>query len=340
MPVDPDLLKAIQHGTLPQVLRDPALRQALTLSCQCCGESYQRGTDLSAHLQQCHGSTWHDSTFTLRFMTDTLMRSLGCVCNPGGSAASTNLAAHVCVGLRQLAMLYTRSTETLFVPFQFDRTEVDRALCHCASNPAVSTLIDHLISRTFDIILKDADCLVLLRSICLQCGAAMHPADLCGHLHKDHLAPHAIREHHVVQLSHLLKSDLLPGHVCTVCNLHFDTPGQLDASEHAQAARAHLRGTCPVLQQLAWLLSLASDGYGPRLPEPARSGLSGSCPSADDRSESAADAAAFSQAAKRPRRPGAKSGSRTSSRGKSHGADAQDAGHNGGETGSRTSGSP
>ena len=336
--VDPDLLQAIQTGTLTQVLQDSAQRMALTLSCQCCGESYQRGTDLSAHLQQCHGSTWHDSTMTLRFMTDTLMRSLGCVCNPGGSAASTNLVAHTCVGLRQLAMLFVRSKETLFVPFPFDRTVVEQALSQCINNPVISNMTNLLLSRSFEAILKDAECLGHLRSTCLQCGAAMHPADLCGHLHQDHLQPSTIREHHHTQLYHLLKSDLQHSHVCTVCNLQFDTPGQLDALDHAQAARAHLRGTCPVLTQLAWLLTLASDGNGPGLSGPTGSGISGNRSPADDGSAPAVEPASNCQTAKRPRRPSAESGSRTTSRGKSHGTDASDAGHNSGATRSRTPG--
>ena len=336
-PLDDTLTEALNSGSLTSLLQPPERRLALTLGCLCCAETYTRGIDLAAHLQQCHGKLWTQSTSTLNLLIDTVMTQKGCICNPGGSAASSNLSAHQCVGLRQLAMHYVRTDVPILVPYTFDSVQISQKLSTLLASCIIDQFTDALIARRFPDLYTDQDFLDILRSKCLQCGVELHPADLCAHIFQDHGMHSKISLHFVDALSRVLQPRLVPDHTCGACTVAFDTPGNPDHVQHMQAAQVHLKGTCPVVAQLAWLLAPDNGGRS-RLPRSAHGSFSKHCTSFDSGSNNPAEPSTRSQetegrgttrvsdhARSRPRRQGKRN-------------HAQALGDDGGEIGSGASG--
>ena len=105
---------ACTSGQLLEVLRPAHHRLRLTLHCQHCACRYTRAADLAAHLQGAHAKLWNDAQTLTAVLIDLYYQSHGCCCNPG---ISQHRANHVCLPLRQLAMIQMRLQGTMF--FQF-----------------------------------------------------------------------------------------------------------------------------------------------------------------------------------------------------------------------------
>ena len=108
-------------------------RLQFTLHCQLCGEHYQRSTDLSAHLQQTHGSLWTKAGEMVRFMLQTMISKTGCLCNPNTNDRGRT---HICNLVYQVAMIYHISEMELLIPWRYSEDEV--RLATKASKPGPS----------------------------------------------------------------------------------------------------------------------------------------------------------------------------------------------------------
>ena len=251
--VDPDLAHALKTGVLPQYLQDSTNRLQLTLTCLNCGESYSRCSDLNAHLQTCHCKLWRTSTPLMPLLTEAIVKPQGCICNPSLTVA---LAAHTCVGLRQLAMQFTRLPEQLLIPHGYTSSCVER-IVHSSIPDSVRQIIFHaLIERRFDQLWNDLECLRTLRTRCTLCGQQHPAAALCAHVQEHHIT--ALTPHIMTQLQPLL-IDNMNSHVCNFCALTFDSPHMMTPELHTQAAQIHLRALCPVAIQIAVLLASPQD---------------------------------------------------------------------------------
>ena len=75
--------------------RLPALKLALTLTCQICGHVSRCSDDLLMHLHQCHEPLVAESTTFWQLLRWTLFQDFGCVCNPTrGYGFRVTLALH------------------------------------------------------------------------------------------------------------------------------------------------------------------------------------------------------------------------------------------------------
>lgn len=133
-------LNAVQKWEMPMVsgaLSKQELtahqRLQFTLHCQLCGEHYQRSTDLSAHLQQTHGSLWTKAGEMVRFMLQTMISKTGCLCNPNTNDRGRT---HICNLVYQVAMIYHISEMELLIPWRYSEDEV--RLAAKASKPGPS----------------------------------------------------------------------------------------------------------------------------------------------------------------------------------------------------------
>ena len=249
--VDPDLVQALREGTLLSWLQPSLQRSSLTLSCCCCGEKYTRCGDLTAHLQLCHGHLWHAAIQHLALLTDFVLTSKGCICNP---SVTTSLTSHVCAGLRQLAMQFQRIPDVLLVPYKFEEFTLRRLIHVNIHSDHYQRIVQCLLSRHFSQLWEDPDTVALLRLQCLFCGRRMHAADLCNHLFQEHSQLSSLTTHMTQQIQTILQDTLVHNHVCTLCEVAFDAPSAPQVADRLTAAQTHLRGLCPVVHQAALLL--------------------------------------------------------------------------------------
>ena len=251
-PLDDDLVQALQHGTLSQLLSDTLVRSRLTLSCQCCGESYSRSPDLAAHLQLCHGRLWTQAVPLTNMLTDIVLREQGCVCNP---STSIPVSVHVCIGLKQTAMQFLRMPDAILVPFEHSETHLRRVLHQSLPAATVSVIAQNVMQRSFSALWQDPEIIQLLRQQCALCGKHFHAADIGRHLCQDHDCMAGFTLHFLKQIAKILEPTMLESSVCTACGLAFALLPGLDPIQHQQALKAHLSGLCPTVLQSATLLA-------------------------------------------------------------------------------------
>ena len=273
-PLDDDLVQALRQGTLSQLLSDTLVRSRLTLSCQCCGESYSRSPDLAAHLQLCHGRLWTQAVPLTNMLTDIVLREQGCVCNP---STSIPVSVHVCIGLKQTAMQFLRMPDAILVPFEHSETHLRRVLHQSLPAATVNVIAQNVIQRSFSAIWQDPEIIQLLRQQCVLCGKHFHAADLGRHLCQDHDCMAGFTLHFLKQIAKILEPTMLESSVCTACGLAFALLPGLDPIQHQQALKAHLSGLCPTVLQSATLLACKPHGLenGAVGTEPARRDLPG-----------------------------------------------------------------
>ena len=204
--LDDHLVKMLQEGTVLRALQDASFRTGLTLSCQCCGESYSRAADLTAHLQQCHGHLWTQAASLTQMLTDVVIRQFGCICNPSNAV---QLSSHVCIGLKQMAMQFLRLPPALLVPYEFNAAQVTTILRSSLTPALVQSIVRTLLTREFVKLWTDADLLRLLRSHCCLCGKQLHAAELGEHLCQDHANQSGLVVHFQKQIVSLMHYDAL-----------------------------------------------------------------------------------------------------------------------------------
>ena len=258
-PVDSRLIGALCDGGFNAVMHDYALRQQLTLSCQCCSMSYARAGDLMLHLQTSHSQIWQESTHLMAILTG-MFSDLGCVCNPGIAAQRLN---HTCVPLRQLAMQFVRQKPPrMFRPLLIT-DEMLSQIYHPAVPRELKFAIDKaLIERDFATLLCDLAQMHDLCHRCLLCARWYSPTDLTLHLREAHGCCTDLISFFVLQLLPLFLHDNPVTHQCQFCDMIFnlplnelaDTREDQVLSDRVILAQNHFRANCPAALQLAVVL--------------------------------------------------------------------------------------
>lgn len=250
------------HGHLVALLQPPMTRMRLTLHCKQCGKVYSRAADLAHHLVNAHSRLWRQSQDLTLMLVSLLYGSLGCQCNPSIHQQRVN---HICLPLRQVAMIYYRLSQCPMMPFGITET----ALLHMLSDrlPAQPRfMLEQLFAhRHFHDLWTKSEVLTLMRTTCVLCGVDTAPAGMCRHLREAHPCNHS----HVV----FYQNDLLPEFMkqfpsdfqCPMCQQVFNLPPDWTDVTETVAIRqeqvlGHLSGNCPNLLQCALLLALALNG--------------------------------------------------------------------------------
>ena len=260
--------QAMCEGAFHDVMRDSALRQQLTLSCQCCFATYSRASDLMLHLMSSHSVLWKDAESLTAVLVQFFYGSLGCCCNPGTAVRRLN---HVCVPFKQLAMQFCR----LPSPAIFYPVRLTDAMLLQVTSPALPrefrfAFDRFFIQRDFAGIMQCSDLLSKLSTICLRCGEVHPAADLCQHLREVHACCSGMVHLFAQQLLPLMMQHNVYDHTCFGCGLIYNIPKHLQiqdvdsdsaAVDRQALTKSHFLGQCPCLLQLAGSLTLAfNDG--------------------------------------------------------------------------------
>ena len=255
LPISPEMQTMMQTGDFQPMLQDPMKRMRMTLHCAQCGVAYSRSNDLMLHLQTAHSAMWNQAQAMTKFLVKALSSIHACVCNP---SVNKFTLTHVCPFYRQMAMLATRSSVELFLPWVSDKGSLISLMQRCSMHAACQPVIEAIHARQLTLLLRDPVLQDFLRSHCVLCGGAFHPALL-----RDHLI-----QVHASSLTRL--SDILPflydtfmkvahtDYQCAQCNQIFNLPLLGDpplAEKHARQTLvlAHYQ-QCPVIHQIGHLL--------------------------------------------------------------------------------------
>ena len=228
-------------------------RLRLTTHCQLCGMSYDRQGDLVAHLLQTHGPIWQRSQPLLRFLLQTTQLQHGCMCNPMSNEFSVT---HVCVGVRQIAMLYEQSTVDVLVTHQFQEGDMRQALEPIANDPMFEPLIQTLVCREFDRLWTAPEMQQLLRTRCIICGGYYRADNMMHHLLTMHPEEHKWAAQILFQITACMRSLQHTDHQCSCCGLIYNLPAlnALNDLDRSLAQAAHFDFCCPVARQIGVLL--------------------------------------------------------------------------------------
>ena len=349
LPVDNMWKEACLDGKFLEILRPPAVRMRLTIVCQACGKGCQRASDLSLHLQSAHSRLWRQSQRLTMILVDVYYQ-YQCFCNPSTGVKRGN---HICLPFRQLAMAFHRLDMEPFAPTVITDQALKDILAASLQHDLRYRLEQALVHRKFEDTWQDPGLLQLLRSTCLLCGELHPTADLTLHFREEHNCRHEMFLFYMEQLLPIVYALNLDDFQCRLCGLIYNLPAALrpdeSLSDRAQLAHSHLKGSCPVLIQLAQLFGALLNGSSLRHGTTRHGGLCsdeggirgtgitvcGSNPGPSG--ESQADQSAQARRAKRPRcRDGRPSTNRRSAHA-SH-EDADNHGSTVDQTRSRTSG--
>lgn len=153
LPIPDDVQEHLRRGTVSILLQDLERRSTLTLTCQCCGASFRRATDLSWHLQVVHSQLWARGTELAVFLQAVLHPDHGCVCDPQPKQARSS---HSCPGFRQLAMLFLRMSMPIMVPYQVQSVETLNFMHQDMAASLQDGIRAILLSREFQHLWEDA----------------------------------------------------------------------------------------------------------------------------------------------------------------------------------------
>ena len=256
--LNPKLVSILCSGGFTDAMQDNQFRQQMTLHCQCCNLTYQRGGDLMLHLQSSHSKLWHESTPLTHLLTGILYHDTGCLCNPSIKGKRLN---HTCIPIRQLAMQFCRFPPgSVLMPFVVTDELLQKVYHETVLRSLKFALDTCLITRDFETLIRDTNIMKLLGTNCLICGQVMDPLDLGLHLREAHHCTTPLVVLLLEQLMVLLISHNPVDHVCTHCGMVFNIPLHMaigDNNDHnaladrVTLARYHYRAHCPCSLQLA-----------------------------------------------------------------------------------------
>ena len=261
LPISTEMTQLMESGNFQPLLQDPMKRMRMTLHCAQCGVTYSRSNDLMLHLQTAHSTMWNKAQAMTRFLVKVLAPIFACVCNP---CVHRFTLTHVCPLYRQIAMLSTRSAVELFLPWESDRGSLIQLMQRCHNHAACIPVIDAIHARQLTVLLQDQVMLEFLRSFCVLCGGAFHPALLRDHLIQVH-ASSLTRLYDI--LPFMYDTFMKVAHTdyqCAQCTQIFNLPLLGDpplAEKHARQTLvlAHFQ-QCPVVHQIGHLLLHGYDG--------------------------------------------------------------------------------
>jgi len=227
--------------------RLPALKLALTLTCQFCSLTCRCSDDLLMHLHQHHEALVTESTTYWQLLKWTMFQEFGCACNP---TRGFGVANHACPALLQAAMLVVQAHWTLLIPWQF---RTDDLLSHIGDLLALHDfrrISLWLLTRQFDKLWKDPALLGMLKQHCAICGEAVPLQYITVHLRLEHqLGPNDLHLI-VMQLSRIYTTEHSEEPYCDLCGELLPT---LDVLEFDPVPEMHLPG-CPLILHLAAFL--------------------------------------------------------------------------------------
>ena len=261
-PMNAEWQQACLEGTMKILLTNPQFKMALTLHCQLCGVRYQRSTDLSGHLQGSHSRLWRGSQQLTLILVSLYYAKGTCVCNP---ALHQNRLDHVCLPLRQLAMLYQKM-DKIFSPHQVTDHVLQMLMSRELPAPTRQLMEQLATQHCHDRLLQDAQILEVLRTQCLLCGRARDASALTQHLREAHPCNHLALSFYMSQLVPMMIAWQKVDYQCYACLQYFNMPTAADVDAvpdpHRQLlVQSHLLYNCPCLLQVAlFLTGLLHDG--------------------------------------------------------------------------------
>ena len=268
-PVAAEWIRYCVNGKLLELYRTPMLKLRLTLTCQCCNRHFRRSMDLSLHLMTAHAALWHASQRTLHLLTQAFYEKWGCACNP-----TTNVlrVQHVCVPFKQLAMQFHRQADVPLMPIQLTDQHIATLLSVKLTRHQRFVLEQALTERRFEAFWSDDAVLAITRNYCLLCGARHHAAELCHHIHEDHVCTHELITYYKQQLMSKFAQRQQVDHQCASCQMIFNLPLAATETETTgdrfQLVQIHFAAQCPCLLQTCVLLASALNGcVEPRFPD-------------------------------------------------------------------------
>ena len=253
-------IDALCNGQLADTLRDPHVRLQLTLQCQHCRCRYSRASDLSGHLQASHSKLWSAAQGLTGALVEILYNETGCICNPNIGNFRPH---HVCVPLRQLALLFMRLPDPLLYPHVPTEEELAMMFSKKMEREHRFLLEKAITGNQLAAFWQDPPTVDILRHHCVLCSAKLHPADLVIHLYEVHNCGQPIVRMLMQQLMTRFMNMQTNDHQCFACEQIFNYPEDMrmtDASDRTQTAQAHFRAQCPNLLQTAIVLSKAAHG--------------------------------------------------------------------------------
>ena len=262
-PVSQDWLDICLHGKMLEFLQSPMTRLHWTIRCQQCPKVYARAGDLANHLMNSHSRLWRQAQGLTLILVDLLFARRGCTCNPQIHQQRQN---HICVPLRQIAMIYYRLHQEPFMPIQLPDTVLEHLVHPSFSADVQARLRGIFTNRTFTDLWTAQDVLQILSNACTICGQDQHPGELCRHLHEAHVCGHRFVDFYTDTLLQTVTMTFQQDHQCVLCQQVFNLPASSDSHETAaqrqRLVQAHLKGNCPVFLQCALLLGTALNGGG------------------------------------------------------------------------------
>ena len=281
-PISQAVLNTCLHGKMFDQLRTPMERLRLTTKCLHCQQAYQRAGDLANHLMNNHSRLWRQSQHLLLMLVDIVFSRHGCTCNPQIHQLRQN---HICLPLRQIAMMYYRLDSVPFMPVEITEQVIAQMLHSSIPRELRFKVSSLFANRAFHDLWTNTEVTQLLRRCCMQCGQDQPAGLLCRHIHEAHLSGHRFVEFYIETLVPAIMKTLHSDYKCGLCNQVFNLPPdatQLPSSEpRTILVQTHLKGNCPVVLQSATLLAIALHGgrlgyewNGPELPGPNPGDLS------------------------------------------------------------------
>ena len=247
-------------GKLADTLRDPHVRMQLTLQCQNCRCRYSRASDLSGHLQASHDKIWSKAQGLTGILVELLYNETGCICNPNIGNYRTH---HVCVPLRQLAILFTRLPDPLLYPHGPTETELAQMFSKKLDREHRFLLERAITGDRIEALWKDPPIVDILRHHCVLCAAELNPADLVIHMHEVHHCGQPIVRLLMQQLMSRYMLLQANDFQCYACDQVFNLPedeAKPSSCDRQLPVQAHFRAQCPNLLQTAIILSKAAHG--------------------------------------------------------------------------------
>ena len=249
------------HGTMFSYLQPPMTRLHLTIRCSQCQQVYTRAGDLANHLMTSHAKLWRQAQSLTLVLVELVFARLGCVCNPQIHQVRQN---HICLPLRQIAMMYIRLEQVPFMPIPVTEEVLHQLVHPSIPRPMQFRLTKLFADRQFSDMWTDAEVKKMLSHACIMCGQAHLPGLLSRHLHESHTCGHQFADFYSDTLlpvfQHMMQSD----YQCDFCGQIFNLPCPSDEPDttaaRQQLVQIHLRGNCPVLLQTALLLGTALNG--------------------------------------------------------------------------------
>eukprot|EP00438_Fugacium_kawagutii_P001766 Skav227143 [mRNA] locus=scaffold133:549400:554637:- [translate_table: standard] len=235
---------ALRMGSVAMLLQSNVIRLYLSTRCLQCRRHYDVHADMMHHLTHDHRDTWIASLPFLTLLQHTFFTSKGCTCLP---ALVQGDSTHTCATLVQIAAAAMEMPDLLVLPYSFSSLEMTPMLRPWLSQTLMPDVLEWLLTRNFEAIIQNEQLQQIMQTHCITCNQAFMTDELALHLWNFHVrgTQHAAP---VLHMLNQLMATMVPAQSCDLCNLCLE-------DDDTQALMDHLSCRCPVLLQLAMLLT-------------------------------------------------------------------------------------